>query len=182
MENIKERNKLIEDNHNLIYGFCLSHKLDIDKWYGILAEQLVKCADYYDTYFRSSFSNFFYVCAGKEVAKYINKEKAQRVVPSSKCISYDIQFNCSANDNTTSLADILPDNKNNLDAIIDLKDTLEIAKKILKPNEYDILYKYSILGYTHRQIAEVKGCSRAYIHSVFKKSVEHLKKVINYEN
>ena len=48
----KEQQELVEKNHNLIYGFANKNKLNIEEYYGILANTLdfvLLCLLYYLT-------------------------------------------------------------------------------------------------------------------------------------
>lgn len=55
-----EQKKLVEDNHDLIYGFMTKHKLDFNEWYDICAIGLCKAAlTFNDT---TKFSTFAYKC------------------------------------------------------------------------------------------------------------------------
>lgn len=65
----KQQKKLVEENHNLIYGFAKSRKLDIDHYYDILAIGLCKAAKIYDED-QCKFSTFAYRCMEIEIYAY----------------------------------------------------------------------------------------------------------------
>jgi RNA polymerase sigma factor (sigma-70 family) len=43
-----EQQKLVEDNHNLIYGYCQMHRISPDEYYDLLAIELCEAAQNYD--------------------------------------------------------------------------------------------------------------------------------------
>ena len=58
----EEQQKIVSNNTGLIYSFAKDYHLDLEEYYGILAEGLCRAAYLYD-YNRSwSFSKFAYVC------------------------------------------------------------------------------------------------------------------------
>ena len=44
----QEQQKLVADNHNLIYSFARKHKIDVGEYYDVLALGLCKAAMYHD--------------------------------------------------------------------------------------------------------------------------------------
>ena len=54
-----EQKKLVEDNHDLIYGFLTKYKLDFSTWYDVCAIGLCKAGMAYDG--SNRFSTFAYL-------------------------------------------------------------------------------------------------------------------------
>lgn len=48
MKLTEEQSKIIEDNHNLIYGYCKAKNIDPEEYYGDLAINLCKSVQTYD--------------------------------------------------------------------------------------------------------------------------------------
>ena len=62
-----EQRKLVEDNHDLIYGFMTKYRLDFSTWYDICAIGLCKAGMAYDG--SNRFSTLAYHCMHNEVKK-----------------------------------------------------------------------------------------------------------------
>lgn len=62
----KSESKIVEDNHNLIYGFLHSRGLDEDIYYGLIAESLCKSAMIYDRD-KGEISTIFYKVANNDL-------------------------------------------------------------------------------------------------------------------
>lgn len=43
-----EQRALVEDNANLIYGYCAKHHLDVDEYFGVLSESLCTAVRHHD--------------------------------------------------------------------------------------------------------------------------------------
>ena len=61
-----EQRELVEDNHDLIYGFMVKYKLDFNTWYDICAIGLCKASIAYDG--SSNFSTLAYHCMRNQVS------------------------------------------------------------------------------------------------------------------
>lgn len=72
MKLTEEQKKMVENNHNLIYGYCMKKKLNIDDWYGDLAISLCEAVQNYDSN-KSKFSTYAYKYFDNKVL-YINRE------------------------------------------------------------------------------------------------------------
>ena len=66
----KTQQKLVEDNHNLIYSFMNKNKLSFDAvedWYGTCAVGLCKAALIFNPNKNIAFSTLAYVCMANEM-------------------------------------------------------------------------------------------------------------------
>ena len=63
----KEAQRLVEDNHNLIYKFLRNHNLE-DDWYDVAAIGLYKAANNYNSD-KYEFSTYAYICMYIEMWK-----------------------------------------------------------------------------------------------------------------
>lgn len=77
----QEQQKLVEDNHNLIYSFAQSYKVNLYEYYDVLAIGLCKAALVFDTNKGFQFSTLAYQCMNNEMKKIKKKESAQRAIP-----------------------------------------------------------------------------------------------------
>lgn len=82
----KEQQDLVEKNHNLIYWFAQKQNLDIDSYYDILANGLIKAALKYNCN-KGSFSNFACCCMKTQLLDFRRKRKDSCNL--SECITYD---------------------------------------------------------------------------------------------
>lgn len=71
-----EQRKLVEDNHDLIYGFMVKYKLDYTVWYDVCAIGLCKAGMAYDGSTR--FSTLAYRCMFNEVSKVKRNRKLKK--------------------------------------------------------------------------------------------------------
>lgn len=111
-----EQRKLVEENHNLIYGFLNKEELEDDDYYDIVAIGLCKAAMNYNEK-KGKFSTFAYKCMNAEVKiyyKYLNKKT---LIPNNLVYSYDV----SATDDVkeTVINSLLKEVKNNIDYSIE---------------------------------------------------------------
>lgn len=65
----KEQQDLVTKNHNLIYWFAQKQNLDIDSYYDILANGLIKAAQKYDCN-KGGFSTYAFYCMKSELFNY----------------------------------------------------------------------------------------------------------------
>lgn len=84
----KQQQKLVEENHNLIYGFANKKNIDIEKYYDILAIALCKAAKSFDQD-KGKFSTVAYRCMENELYKYWNSLRSKRITPDEMIYSYD---------------------------------------------------------------------------------------------
>lgn len=81
--------KLVEDNHNLIYSFMNKNKLSlnaVEDWYGTCAIALCKAALIFNPDKEIEFSTLAYVCMSNEIKMiFRNKNKEIKDVASLEC-------------------------------------------------------------------------------------------------
>lgn len=107
-----EQRKLVEDNHNLIYGFLNKKELDIDYYYDIVAIGLCNAAMTYDLT-KGKFSTFAYGCMNRELKIYNNYLNRKKSVPEDIVYSYNVKAN---EDVSESIIDaVIEDSNNNID-------------------------------------------------------------------
>ena len=84
----KSQQILVEQNHNLIYGFAQKRNIDINEYYGLLAISLCKAAEAYQEN-KGKFSTFAYMVMGNDLKKYWRTMQNQKSIPSDMIVSYD---------------------------------------------------------------------------------------------
>lgn len=92
-----EQQQLAEQNHNLIYSFAKSRKLDLEEYYDVLAIGLCKAALVYDEN-KATFSTLAYKCMNNEYNKIIRGQTVQRKIPDNLLSSLDAVINISEED------------------------------------------------------------------------------------
>ena len=85
---VKQR-KIAEENHNLIYSFARSRKLDIEEFYDLLAIGLCKAAYYYNPD-KGRFSTIAYIRMQHELSNYFKELNMSKRIPDEKIVHYDI--------------------------------------------------------------------------------------------
>lgn len=133
----KEQCKLVEDNHNLIYGYLNTRGLD-DEYYGIVAESLCKAVLNWDES-KGKLSTLFYIIARNDI---YNEWRNGSVGI--------YQFT----DTVPLEEDWIPENYD-LEGEYMLKETI----KDIETSEYNELFQLKLLGYKNIQIAEMFGVS-----------------------
>lgn len=92
-----EQQQLVEQNHNLIYSFAKSRKLDLEGYYDVLAIGLCKAALVFDEN-KGTFSTLAYKCMSNEYNKIIKKQTLKRKIPDNLLSSLDAVINISEED------------------------------------------------------------------------------------
>lgn len=85
------QSKMVEENHNLIYGYLSKNNLNIDDYYDLAAIGLCKAAIHYDPN-RSKFSTLAYTCMGNEIKGYLQSLNKKSFIPEKLMCSYDISL------------------------------------------------------------------------------------------
>lgn len=138
----KEQQKIVEDNHNLIYSFIHKRGLDVDEYYGIVAESLCKAVLNWDKS-KGNLSTIFYIVARNDLYQEWRKGIASK----------------RKHEGIVSLEDELVLDDYNLEDEIVLKETLEE----LKNSEFRELLELKLLGYNQKEIASMLGVSQVTI-------------------
>lgn len=150
----KEQQKIVEDNHNLIYGYAYKHNLDLDEYYDLLAIALCRAAMYYDGT-KCKFTTYVYNCMCREVNNYKTYSKAKCRCVESNIVSLDVDVKTKDDKNNGSfemyclpsnLIDVLPE-----DYVIQ-KIIYEQIMLLLSNKEKQI-FKYKEQGLSEKEIA-----------------------------
>lgn len=72
-----EQRQIVEDNHNLIYGYARDNNLDIDDWYGLLSIELCESVMEHNPE-KSKLSTFFYLRADYLVLEEYRKTQTKK--------------------------------------------------------------------------------------------------------
>lgn len=141
-----ETTVLVEENHNLIYGYLHRMRLSIEEYYDLAAIGLCKAANSFDTSAGYKFSTYAYKCMNNEVLRQIQKEN-RHITP---LLVLD--------DNKTPLHLFLS-SQTTIEDIITITRLKEIVAE-LPPQKQEIV-RLTLTGLNQREIAERLHISQA---------------------
>ena len=161
----KEQQKLVEQNHNLIYSFIKSKNLDLDEYYDMFAIVLCKAAMFYKDDNKTQFSTYVYCAFNSELTRefaFNNRSKRKTDTP-----VWSLNCEYETEDGIVSLINLIPDDFN-LEEYVEeclLKQTMKEIIKTLTDYEYDYLMEF-LSGKTLVSIAKEHNCSKQNIHQI----------------
>ena len=160
----EEQRKLVEENHNLIYGFLNQYKLDDEDFYDLASIGLCKAAMKYDVDKKKKFSTLAYTCMNNEVRRYYRDcENVKKRISKHLVSSYNIELE----DNKEILDVFIKDDDFSEDSLIYLD--FDNFKKTLKDKER-IVVEYLESGFNMMETAKMLGRTHQYV-SLTKKEV-----------
>ncbi len=158
--------KLVEDNHNLIYSFMNKNHLSenaIEDWYGACAVALCKAALAYNPDKNLKFSTLAYVCMNNEMKKVLEKMSEEE-----QCLSLD--YNISEN---IKLLDCIRSNKDELGEIEIYEVLNRHYGKLSDRNKQiidDCIHKNSNLG----DIGKTYGIAKSTVSVIYNKFLNNI--------
>lgn len=156
----KQQQKLVEENHNLIYSFANKKNLNIDEYYDILAIELCRAAKIFDEN-KGNFSTVAYSCMMNELYNRWKYLKTKRVVPSDMIVSYDASRTREDFVDLGNYLDVFSDN-NSTEDIVE-SNIMKIEFLNLLDETDQIVFGYIINGATYDYISKKLGCTRSRI-------------------
>ena len=119
--------KMVEENHNLIYGMAHKYKINLDEYYDVLAIGLCKAAMTFDET-KGQFSTFAYVTMLNEYNAVLRHNKTYMVIPEQNLVSMNTQMISDDGNGVVEYGDLFP-------ADVDIeKDTVETDYTVLSDN------------------------------------------------
>lgn len=146
-----EQCKLVEKNHNLIYGFANKKNLIIDEYYDILAIGLCKAAKGYK-HGKGRFSTYAYTCMNNELNTYWRGLQKKTAIPKDATLSYDVQSDDDSNGFMNSLIECSTYDETICNIALD-----ELINR-LDSNEKFVI-KSLINGCTQKEISDKMNCT-----------------------
>jgi len=148
-----EQKKIVEENHNLIYGVAKKFHLNIDDWYGVLAIELCKSVLHHNPE-RGKLSTYYYMRAGSVILNEITKSKTQkRQHEGMEDLSY-------------------LENVETGNTVFENDETIFALRDWFSNEEYGDILKYKLQGYTQREIAELMEMKPHQVKSMLKMARE----------
>lgn len=154
-----EQQKLVSDNHNLIYAYARKHNLDLDEYYGILAIGLCKAALIFDSNLGFMFSTLAHVSMHHECYSYQrDMSRRKRYIPDELMMSLDapVDDDPYSKELYDKIYDIFNDKYRTGVIKTELKDFI----RTLRQTDQLILF-YTFQGYEQKEIAAALGMTRA---------------------
>lgn len=162
-----EQKKLVEQNHNLIYGFAKARNLLLDDYYGALAIGLCMAAQIYDKD-KGNFSTVAYKCMENEVYRILNNAQKPSKIPQQNIFSYDAYMENESSDNPKCYLNVLTDNKDMCESVMNNMLLTDFLNNKLSEHDKVIISLY-VDGMTHYEVAMQMGCTRQNISDRIKK-------------
>lgn len=145
-----EQQKIVSENHNLIYWYAHLHGLDLDEWYDILAIELCIAVQKHNSE-TSSLANFYHVSAETRRLKIYRDNNRQK----------------RSNNGVMSLDEIYY-------AVSDTVDEFsEIDYDWVSPDVKRMI-EYRLHGYTQAEIAEKMNVSQSQVSKLLNRFKEEL--------
>lgn len=173
-----EQQQLAEQNHNLIYSFAKSRKLDLEEYYDVLAIGLCKAALVYDKN-KATFSTLAYKCMSNEYNKIIKGQTVQRKIPDNLISSLDEVISVSEEGSEVTLYDCIkkdifpiPDSSTITNIMFDKFYNNKLTKQEQK------IVKLLAQDRTQVEISKLMGLTRQRISAIIGKIKEKLMKYI----
>lgn len=159
-----EQQKLVEDNHNLIYAVMKKYNLGMNEtedWYGLLAVGLCKAAMSYNPDKGQKFTTFAHTVLENEVKMALRKKKSR------------IDNVCSldepvSDDDSCVLGDMIEDPEDRFSAV-EISEAMEMALSRLSERDKLILNEYINSDAKQKEIAERFGVTQSQVSGVVKK-------------
>ena len=159
----REAQRLVEDNHNLIYKFLRNHNLE-DDWYDVAAIGLCKAANNYNSD-KYEFSTYAYRCMYTTIMIEKRKENTMRRIPQNQIVYYENQVSEESKDNDTSIfLNYIPSKQDIENETISVLSLKNIENKLdgNKKKVFLLLRE----GYTQCEISKIIGISQQRISKI----------------
>lgn len=162
-----EQQRLVKENHKLIYVYAWENKLNLDEFYDVLAIALCKAAESFDETKGFKFMTFAFRCMDNSVTHYM-RSKNRTFECQEKILSYNYKRESYDGSEFTCYDDIVEDRKAvSQDDIVtncvmeSFIDTLDERRKFIVNRLLE--------GCTQAQIASMLGLSRQRVGALISK-------------
>lgn len=147
-----EENKIIMENHNLIYWYATHRHLDIDEWYGALAIELCITANKHDME-KGSFATLFKLRCDNMLATIYRKGGSEL--------------------NISDLSSSFDEHYENLEFTEDDIAKIELRYDVANMDyTTQMVVKYKLKGMTQSEVAEQIGISQSNVSKILSKLKE----------
>lgn len=162
----ERQQELAEKNHDLIYWFAKSRKLDLEEYYGELAIELCKAAYHYAEGTGYSFTTYAAKCMDNRI-KQLARSRERTLEGNEEVLSLDYFYYEDYSDSFT-LGDCVSDDTKNIEQ--EALNKIEAEQFIDALGDRDkYIFKSLIMGKQQNQIAEDLGISSTRVNKLVKK-------------
>ena len=167
MKLTEQQAKIVESNHNLIYGFAHFRNLDLEEWYGLLAIQLCETVLKWDDS-RGKLSTLYYLHCDSLVRNEYVRRNAQKNQDGG-LLSLDYEYQ-EGNNEPYDMEDMFEHEVrgNSIYDIVNKKNTLEELSR----GKYGEIFQLRYEGYTQEEIADIVGLSQPHISRILSDKLE----------
>lgn len=158
----KQQSQIVEDNHNLIYGYAHFRNLDLEDWYGKLALELCHSVIHWDSE-RGSLSTYYYMRADTMVMLDYQKRNYQKRRANENTLEFD-----SSDDGCNIYNETLDD-------ILETRTETSILNEILECGDERVI-KMRYEGYSQEEIADEIGVTQPTISRMLDRILEKYKR------
>jgi len=141
---------LAEENHGLIITFIQRKHLDLDEYYGDLAETYCYAIASYDES-KGKLSTYVFASLGNRLKNIYRAKTFEKVIPTNMLCSIDVPV--SADGYISPLVERLPNRGISVEIEFQLNRALERMYKVLSPFESELLNNIIYSEYTQRELA-----------------------------
>jgi RNA polymerase sigma factor (sigma-70 family) len=154
-----EQQKLVEDNHNMIYSFLNKYNLSHNDWYDLAAIGLCKAAMAFKEDV-SKFSTFAYKCMFNSVFHEKRRETQMGTIPEHKLSYYEEGIEGEDGEDMTLFDTLASSDNTENDSIVNI----QIHKLMNNATDKDKkLISLIMDGYTQKEIGNIIGCSQTHV-------------------
>ncbi len=171
--------QLVEDNHQLIYGYAYANGLKVDDWYDVLAIALCRAAQLYDES-KGAFSTLAYKAMRNHYLHTVRRETGlQRCIPANRIVSLQAICNNSGSaiDEPSTYEQMIPDQNIMIDRDVTEKVVIDSILETVPQRNKEILFQW-IDGKTINELAAQYSCSKQNISSIINRIRKKIKEAI----
>lgn len=168
-----EEQRLVEDNHNLIYSFIYKHlNGNIDEYYDVCAISLCKAIKTYNTNQNVPLSSYAYCIIMNDVKAVWRATKAQHRIPNEIIDSYNEPISNGDDVNNGCMLDVIP-NVENLENLIIDNNIVNVEL-----DKFDEMHRGMIelclAGYKQKEVAKKYNVAKQTVNRYFRKFAQNV--------
>lgn len=157
-----EQQKLVENNHNLIYWFIHRRGLQDDEYYDLIAIALCRAAQDFNESEGTAFTTYAVKCMEHALCNYWTTISRKKIVPPDMILSMNQTVKQSHGEKTL---DELMDDENAITTIDHTRVDVEQFVNGLKP-KYRKATLYLMGGYGTSDVARFMGCTTSRVNQI----------------
>lgn len=160
-----EQQRLVEDNHNLIYGYLNKKNLKIEEWYDVCAIGLCKAAQTFNAEKGAQFSTYAYLIMQNQVWQESRMKISKKRVPENMTYSYDAEV---AELDGVDFSKMISGSENVEDKCITNVIFNDFLSGLNARHRKIMLLRLN--GYKQKDICKIVGCSQPQVSRVLEKA------------